>query len=113
MFTTFTKLEEIQVKRFIEICSPAVHETRSSYAREIYGQENMEKNYIELKDLEVYRLSRQLSAKAWDIYKGLNWQSKKIIGDQFIESIDSVGANTRPVKYLLGEGLFHGSRPVK
>lgn len=49
--------------------------------------------YILISDLEVYRLSRQLSEIAWDIYQKLNWQTKKIIGDQFIESTDSVGAN--------------------
>ena len=56
------------------------------------------KEYIELKDLVVYRLARELSKIAWGIYSKLSWQEKKIIGDQFIESIDSVGANTWPVK---------------
>ncbi|MCK4810136.1 MAG: four helix bundle protein [Candidatus Omnitrophica bacterium] len=51
------------------------------------------KKYIELKDLEVYRISRELSGIAWEIYSALNWHEKKIMGDQFIESIDSVGAN--------------------
>ena len=49
--------------------------------------------YISLKDLEVYKLSRELSWTAWKIYEDLNWQDRKIMGDQFIESIDSVGAN--------------------
>jgi four helix bundle protein len=53
----------------------------------------MGKEYINLKNLEVYKLSRQLSMKAWDIYKELDWHNQKIIGDQFIESGDSVGAN--------------------
>ncbi|MCB0397346.1 MAG: four helix bundle protein [Flavobacteriales bacterium] len=51
------------------------------------------KTYITLKDLEVYQLSRQLSALAWEIYSKLNYEEKKIMGDQFIRSIDSVGAN--------------------
>jgi four helix bundle protein len=50
-------------------------------------------NFIPLKDLEVYQLSRQLSQLSWPIYERLSWQDKKIMGDQFIESIDSVGAN--------------------
>lgn len=50
-------------------------------------------NYIELENLEVYKLSRKLSAIAWLIYDQLSWQDKKIIGDQFITSADSVGAN--------------------
>jgi four helix bundle protein len=51
------------------------------------------KGYIKLEDLEVYQLSRSLSKRAWDIYSRLNWQMKKIMGDQFIESSDSIGAN--------------------
>jgi len=51
------------------------------------------KKYILLKDLEVYRLARELSKIGWEIYNSLDWQTKKINGDQFIEATDSVGAN--------------------
>jgi four helix bundle protein len=51
------------------------------------------KEYILLKDLEVYKLARALSEAAWKTYEKLDWQDKKIMGDQFIESVDSVGAN--------------------
>lgn len=51
------------------------------------------KGYIKLEDLEVYKLSRELSRKGWVIYKKMDWQTRKIIGDQFIESTDSIGAN--------------------
>lgn len=51
------------------------------------------KDYIKLEDLEVYQLARELSKKAWSIYSNLNWQMKKIMEDQFIESSDSIGAN--------------------
>jgi four helix bundle protein len=50
-------------------------------------------NYIELGDLEVYKLARKLSSIAWSIYDQLSWQDKKTMGDQFISSVDSVGAN--------------------
>ena len=50
-------------------------------------------NFISLKDLEVYKLAIKLSDIAWEIYSALNWQDKKIMGDQFIKAIDSVGAN--------------------
>lgn len=50
-------------------------------------------SYIQLKDLDVYKVARELSSEAWGIYKRLDWQDKKIIGDQFITAIDSVGAN--------------------
>ena len=58
--------------------------------------------YIDLEDLEVYQLSRQLSRIAWSIYEALSWQDKKIMGDQFIESTDSTGANLAE-----GYGRFH------
>ncbi len=51
------------------------------------------KEYLELKDLRVYQLSRELSHKSWIIYKELDWKNQKIMGDQFIRSADSVGAN--------------------
>lgn len=57
------------------------------------------KKFIPLNELEVYRLARELSDLSWEIYSELNWQDKKITGDQFIESIDSVGAN-------IAEGYF-------
>lgn len=54
----------------------------------------MDKNsYIPLKDLDIYKLARELSKIGWGIYEVLNWQDKKIVGDQFMRSIDSVGAN--------------------
>lgn len=55
-----------------------------------------------LEDLEIYKLSRELSKACWNIYKELDWHAKKIVGDQFIESSDSVGANITE-----GYGRFH------
>jgi len=49
--------------------------------------------YIELKDLEVYKLARKLSVTSWEVYNELHWNDKKIMGDQFVRAIDSVGAN--------------------
>lgn len=59
-------------------------------------------NYIELEDLEVYKLSRELSSMAWEIYSQLSWKDNKLMGDQFMESTDSVGANIAE-----GYGRFH------
>jgi four helix bundle protein len=64
--------------------------------------------YIELKDLEVYRLGRELSRIAWEIYEKLDWQVKKIIGDQFITSADSFGANIAE-----GYGRYHYLDKIK
>lgn len=66
------------------------------------------KTYIVLKNLEVYQLSRSLSEVAWKIYELLDWQTKKIIGNQFIESTDSVGANIAE-----GYGRFHYLDKIK
>lgn len=51
------------------------------------------KKFIALTDLEIYKLSSELSEVGWEIYKELGWQDKKIMGDQFISATDSVGAN--------------------
>ena len=60
------------------------------------------KKYLDLRDLEVYRLARKHSALGWRVYSVFNWHLKKIIGDQMITSIDSVGANIAE-----GYGRFH------
>jgi four helix bundle protein len=51
------------------------------------------KNYLSIKDLKVYQLARKLSTIAWNIYSKMNFEDKKHIGDQFIRSTDSIGAN--------------------
>lgn len=68
----------------------------------------MEKKYIQLKDLEVYKLAMQLSQIGWDIYKSLDWQDRKIMGDQFIEAVDSIGANIAE-----GYGRYHYLDKIK
>lgn len=62
----------------------------------------MTEEYLSLERLEVYKLARKLSEIGWKIYEGLDWQDKKIAGDQFVEAIDSVGANVAE-----GFGRFH------
>ncbi len=51
------------------------------------------KNFILLQDLEVYRLARRLSSMAWEIYRRLTFQQRKVWGDQMLSAVDSVGAN--------------------
>jgi len=69
---------------------------------------NKNKNYIKLEDLEVYKLARELSKIGWEIYEVFDWQMRKIIGNQFIESTDSVGANISE-----GYGRFHYLDKIK
>jgi len=57
---------------------------------------------MELEELEIYKLAREISREAWDIYDKLEWQDKKTMGDQWISAIDSVGANIAE-----GFGRFH------
>jgi len=57
---------------------------------------------MELKDLEVYKLAREISREAWPVYKEMDWKEKKLMGDQWIRSIDSIGSNVAE-----GFGRFH------
>lgn len=68
----------------------------------------MPKQYIQLRDLEIYKLSRELSAKGWEIYENMDWQTRKIMGDQFIAATDSIGANVAE-----GYGRFHYLDKIK
>lgn len=66
------------------------------------------KEYLSLDKLDVYILSRELSRIGWEIYSEFDWKLKKIMGDQFIESTDSVGANIAE-----GYGRFHYLDKIK
>lgn len=73
-----------------------------------YTMEIVANKYILLKNLEVYKLARMLSEIGWEAYNSLDWQTKKTIGDQFIESTDSAGANIAE-----GYGRFHYLDKIK
>jgi four helix bundle protein len=70
-----------------------------------YGES---KRILSLDKLKVYQLARDLSRISWEIYESLDWQDKKIMGNQFIESTDSVSANIAE-----GYGRFHYLDKVK
>jgi len=54
----------------------------------------MEKNhFVTIHELHIYQLARKLSVIAWDIYSKMSFEEKKIMGDQFLRSTDSIGAN--------------------
>lgn len=69
---------------------------------------NQEKKYLQLKDVRPYIISRELSKIVWD--KVLLWEylAIKTIGDQFIRSTDSIGANIAE-----GFGRFHKKDKIK
>jgi four helix bundle protein len=64
--------------------------------------------YIKLGDLEIYRLSLELSDLAWEMYEKMDWQIKKVMGDQFVRAIDSIGANIAE-----GYGRYHHRDKIK
>lgn len=49
--------------------------------------------YIPLDQLEIYQLSRTQSTEAWNIYITLEKNLQFSIGNQWIRSVDSIGAN--------------------
>lgn len=63
---------------------------------------------FQLNNLKVFQLSREYGKEVWGIYKNLDWQLKKIIGDQLIRSTDSVGANIAE-----GYGRYHFLDKIK
>ncbi len=68
----------------------------------------LKKKYVPLSELDVYRLSRELSGLCWEVYNGMDWKMRRNIGDQFIRSGDSVGANIAE-----GYGRFHYMDRIK
>jgi len=62
----------------------------------------MNENYVALEDLELYKIALSFSNEAWKIFSIMNWHDQKIIGDQFITSVDSVAANIAE-----GYGRYH------
>lgn len=65
-------------------------------------------SFITLGNLEVYKLSIQLSKSAWEIFQNLEWIYKKTIGIQFLEATDSIGGNIAE-----GYGRFHYLDKIK
>jgi four helix bundle protein len=67
--------------------------------------ENLFKNmgeYLNLNDLKIYQIALELSKIAWTIYKNLAIDERIILGQQFVRSIDSIGANIAE-----GYGRYH------
>lgn len=57
---------------------------------------------MELKDLEIYEHSKELSDIAWKMYQTFTVGEKRIFGEQFVRSVDSIGANIAE-----GFGRYH------
>lgn len=57
---------------------------------------------MDLDDLEIYQLARELSGLVWDVFVRMDWETRKVMGTQWITAVDSVGANIAE-----GFGRFH------
>jgi four helix bundle protein len=55
-----------------------------------------------LEDLEIYKIAVELSALACQVFECLPYQHKCHIGSQFLDAIDSIGANIAE-----GFGRYH------
>lgn len=49
--------------------------------------------YLQLNDISSYKRALNLSNYVWDIVVNWEWFSKKTVGSQFVEAIDSISAN--------------------
>jgi four helix bundle protein len=61
-----------------------------------------------LGDLEIYRIAVELSALAWQVYEIIPNHHKFHIGSQFLDSVDSIGANIAE-----GFGRYHYKDSLK
>ena len=48
---------------------------------------------MHLDELEIYKLAVEIADECWPIYDQMDWHDKKIMGDQWITAVDSMGAN--------------------
>ena len=62
----------------------------------------MNKKHLELKDLKAYVIASELSDYIWEIVSKWDWFSKKVLGGQWVEAIDSIAGNIAE-----GFGRFH------
>jgi four helix bundle protein len=51
------------------------------------------KKYLQLNDIEAYKIAFSLSNEVWDIVSAWNNFAKNTIGNQFVRAIDSISAN--------------------
>jgi len=53
----------------------------------------MEKKYLQLNDLQSYKIAFNLSNYIWNTIIKWDWFAKKHLGGQFTEAVDSISAN--------------------
>ncbi len=68
----------------------------------------MQKKYLQLNDIKAYKIAFNLSNYVWDIIIEWGWFSKKHVGGQYIEAMDSISANIAE-----GFGRYHKKDKIK
>lgn len=68
----------------------------------------MIKKYLKLEDIKAYVISRELSKMVWEEVGKWDYFGKKTMGDQFVRSTDSIGANIAE-----GFGRYHKKDKIK
>ena len=53
----------------------------------------MEKIFIQLNDIDAYKISLNLSNEVWNIVLKWDFFAKDTVGKQFVRSVDSISAN--------------------
>ncbi len=66
------------------------------------------KTYLKLDDLQSYKIASKLSDYIWEAVLKWDWFSKRTLGIQFTESIDSIAGNLAE-----GFGRFHKKDKIK
>lgn len=60
------------------------------------------KNFLNLNDINAYKIADDLSDRVWDTVFKWDWFNKRTLGVQYVNSIDSIGGNVAE-----GFGRFH------
>ena len=53
----------------------------------------MEKKFLQLNDVNAYKLAFHLSNYVWDIVLGWDYFARDTVGKQFVRAVDSISAN--------------------
>jgi len=68
----------------------------------------MGEKFLQLKDIDAYRISFHLSNLVWKIVLGWDHFEKRTIGEQYVRAVDSVSANIAE-----GFGRYHKRDKIK
>lgn len=67
----------------------------------------MEKKYLDLKDINAYRISFELSNYVWEVVVNWEYFTRDTVGKQYVKAVDSISANIAE-----GFGRYHKKEKV-